>query len=269
MNIERLRKILEYSEKNREDVLARIKEFHSFAGMGGQREVRNILQIVRPALQRKGYLVFEIPIRDAGIGALCYKADGLGYIMINSSLPKVNVNFAICHEIYHVFHQGQECAFWSKAGLVGGYDYEHEQEYMANLFAGMLLMPEADFRVMYDFFRKESEGNEWDTFLRLMNYYQVPYTAVLVRCYELGLPEGNYVPEAYLQVDERAVKRRFGELWLDDSTLEADYKDDFPRLERMVEEYGRDCIRDSYFNERTLSRVLQNMRALYQEIKGE
>ena len=50
-------------------------------------------------------------------------------------------------------------------------------------------MPEASFRQMYGLFKKESEGNEQDTIIRLMNYYQVPYMAVLIRCYELDLPE--------------------------------------------------------------------------------
>ena len=78
MNIERLRKILEHSEKYRDDILVKVQDFHSFAGVERQRDVRNILPIVRPALRRKGYLVFEIPIHDEEIGALCYKADGLG-----------------------------------------------------------------------------------------------------------------------------------------------------------------------------------------------
>lgn len=257
-----------YSEANRDKVLSRVKDFCAYAGMSSNEDVRDALQIVRPVLKKKGYLVFEIPAGTGEIGAMCYKAGGLGYIIINSSLPKVNVNFAICHEIYHVFYQEQESGFRSKAELVHGYSYEREREYAANLFAGMLLMPEANFRGMYDFFWKESEGNEWDTILRLMNYYQVPYMAVLVRCYELGLPESNYVPEAFLQMDRRALKRRFGELWLDDSILEADCKDDFPRLESMVEEIGREYIRDSYINERTLSIVLRNMKTLYREIKG-
>ena len=257
-----------YSEANRDKALARVKDFCAYAGMNSDEDVRDVLQIVRPVLKKKGFLVFEIPIDNDDIGALCYQAGGMGYIMINSSLPKANVNFAICHEIYHVFYQEQESDFRSKAELVDGYSYEHEEEYAANLFAGMLLMPEANFRGMYDFFRKESEGNEWDTILRLMNYYQMPYMAVLIRFYELGLPESNYVPEAFLQVDREAVRRRFLELWLDEAILQADCRDDFPRLERMVEEFGREYILGSYINERTLSIVLRNMKTLYREIKG-
>ena len=43
----------------------------------------------------------------------------------------------------------------------------------------------------------------------MMNYYQMPYMAVLIRCYELGLPESNYVPEAFLQVDREAVRKSY------------------------------------------------------------
>ena len=46
-----------------------------------------------------------MPFADDEIGALCYRGDGLGYVVVNTSLPRVNVNFAIAHEIYHVFSE--------------------------------------------------------------------------------------------------------------------------------------------------------------------
>lgn len=64
----------------------------------------------------------EIPFADKEIGALCYKGDALGYIVLNTSLPKVNVNFAICHELYHVFYQESEIS--SKAEFANNY-YEN------------------------------------------------------------------------------------------------------------------------------------------------
>ena len=47
---------------------------------------------------------------------------------------------------------------------------------------------------MFQKFHAESENNERDTVFRLMNYYQVPYMAVLVRCFELELLE-EYILE--------------------------------------------------------------------------
>ena len=267
MNIERLRKIIEYSDTNREDMEMKVKKFYSFAGMSRDKEVLNIMQIIRPSVRKKGYLVLEIPFADEEIGALCYKGDAFGYIVLNTSLPKVNVNFAVCHEVYHVFYQKN--IFRTKVEFGNDHYYEHEEEFAANLFAGMLLMPEESFRFMYHKFKEESEGNEIDTIIRLMNYYQAPYMAVLIRCYELGLPDGNRVSEELLHVERARIRKRFVDLWLDDSILEATKKDDYVHLEEMVAYFGEEYIKDSYLNERTLKKALHNMQVLYAEIKGE
>lgn len=267
MKIERLRKIIEYSNANRDDMESKVKDFYAFAGMRSDKEVLNIMQIVRPSLEEKGYLVFEMPFADEEIGALMFKGDALGYIVLNTSLPKVNVNFAICHELYHVFYQKNE--FRTKVEFANDHYYEREEEFAANLFAGILLMPEASFRFMYNKFRKESDDNERDTMIRLMNYYQVSYMAVLIRCYELGLPDSGSISEELLNVDRDIIRERFIELWLDDSILDATKKDDYIHLEAFVKCLGNEYIRDSYLNERTLKKVLQNMRALYSDIKGE
>ena len=267
MNIERLRKIIEYSDANRDDMEEKVKNFYSFAGMSGDKEVLNIMQIVRPSFRKKGYLVLEIPLADKEIGALCYKGDALGYVVLNTSLPKVNVNFAICHELYHVFYQKTE--FSPKVEFANDHYYEHEEEFAANLFAGMLLMPETGFRFMYSKFKAESGNNERDTLIRLMNYYQVPYMAALIRCYELELPDDDSILEELLTEDRRSIRERFINLWLDDSILDATKKDDYSHLKTLVASFGTECIRDSYLNERTLKKVLENMQKLYSEIKGE
>lgn len=267
MNIERLRRIIEYSDANRDDMGSKIKNFYFSVGMSGDKEVLNIMQIIRPSFQEKGYLVLEIPFADKEIGALCYKGDALGYIILNTSLPKVNVNFAVCHELYHVFYQRTE--FRPKIEFTNDHYYEYEEEFAANLFAGLLLMPEASFRFMYNKFKEESEGDERDTIIRLMNYYQAPYMAVLIRCYELGLPNTDSISEELLNVDRDSVKERFIDLWLDDSILEATKKDDYIHLEAIVDRFGEEYIKDSYLNRRTLKKVLRNMQVLYSEIKGE
>lgn len=267
MNIERFRKIIEYSDANRETMEYKVRNFYSFAGMNSDKEVLNIMQIVRPSFQEKGYLVLEIPFADKEIGALCYKGDALGYIVLNTSLPKVKINFALCHELYHVLYQKND--FRTRVEFADNHYYEHEEEFAANLFAGMLLMPEAGFRFMYHKFREESKNNEKDTMIRLMNYYQVPYMAVLIRCYELGLPKTCSLSEELLNVEQEDIRARMNELWLDESILDATKKDDYRHIEALVASFGKECIDESYLNERTLKKVLQNMRTLYCDIKGE
>ena len=93
--------------------------------------------------------------------------------------------------------------------------------------------------------------------------------AVLIRCYELGLPDDDRISEELLNVEQDRVRERFNDLWLDDSILDATKKDDYIHIEAVVERFGNECIRDSYLNKRTLEKVLQNMRSLYSDIKGE
>lgn len=267
MNVERLRKIIAYSDKNREEIYSMVKRFCSFTGIEYDSDLLNILQIVRSSFQKKGFLVLEMPFADDEIGALCYKGDGLGYVVVNTSLPRVNVNFAIAHEIYHVFFGESE--FVPKVEFSDDHYYEHEEEYAANLFAGMLLMPELSFRRMYSKFKDESYGNEADTIIQLMSYYQVPYMAVMIRCLELELITGNAISEQLFNVDRVQIKQRLSDLWLDESIMDASNRDDYSHVEIIVERLGREYIGDEYINERTLEKVLHNMRELYTKIKGE
>lgn len=267
MDIDRLRRILEYSRYYQEEIKNKVSNFYSFTGITRDTDVLNILQIVRPILRKKGFLVLEIPFADREIGALCYKGNALGYVVINTSLPRANVNFAVCHEIYHVFYSEKE--FGSKVEFADGYYSEQKEELAANIFAGMLLMPETGFRHMYTLFKNESQGNEKDTMIRLMSYYQAPYMAVLIRCYELELTEVSRVSEELLNADSENIKIQLRRLWLDDSILEASNKDDYAHLESLVTKTGSEGIRNGYFNERTLKKVIRNMQSLYMEIKGE
>lgn len=267
MKIDRLRTIIAYSDKNREEIDSMVRRFCSFAGIEYDSDLLNILQIVRSSFQKKGYLVFELPFADDEIGALCYKGDGLGYVVLNTSLPRVNVNFAIAHEIYHVFYGSDE--FVSKVEFADDHYYEHEEEYAANLFAGMLLMPEVSFRRMFSKFKEESNGDVSETIIRLMSYYQVPYMAVLIRSLELELIAGNEMQEEIFNIDRDQIKQKLNDLWLDESIMEPSKKDDYVHVEAVVARFGKEFAEDGFINERTVNKALKNMRELYSKIKGE
>lgn len=267
MNVERLRKIIAYSRQNHEEIASKVKRFCSFAEIDDDSSILNILQIVRSSFRRKGFLLLELPIADDEIGALCYKGDGFGYVVMNSSLPKVNANFALGHEIYHVFFQ--ESGFVPRIEFSDDHYYEHEEEYAANLFAGMLLMPELSFRRMYAKFKTESDGAETDTLLRLMSYYELPYMAVLIRCLELELMSGTIAIEQIGHANRAWIRQRLTELWLDPSIMDASMKDDYLHLESLVERIGYECIEDEYLSERCLREALHNMRDIYEKIRGK
>ena len=82
MQIDRLKRILSYSQKIQGNIQYQVKQFYSVIGMENDREVLNILQVVRSALKKKNYYIFELPFADKEIGALSYKGDTQGYIVM-------------------------------------------------------------------------------------------------------------------------------------------------------------------------------------------
>lgn len=267
MDIERLKRIIEYSDNNRQEIERVVQDFYDFTGLGADKELRNVMQITRPVFNEKGYLVLRLPFSDKEIGALCYKGDAIRYVLVNTTLPEGNVNFAICHELYHVFCKNEN--FKSKVEFAGDKYYENDQEMAANLFAGMILMPENSFRIMYNRFAQESEGRVLDTVLRLMSYYQAPYMAVIIRCIELGLIADQDFNAELLTVSQDEIRARFDELWLDNDVLRAGKADDFDNLAKLMSKVGSEYVADGYLKQRALTKVLNNFEKLYTEIKGE
>ena len=101
-----------------------------------------------------------------------------------------------------------------------------------------------------------------------MNYYQVPYMAVLVRCFELELLEESDISKMLLEISADDIKNGFSRLWLDESILNPSYRDDYDKLEYMVKRYGEECMEGAYLNERTLKKVLSEYEKALQRSKG-
>lgn len=269
MDIRRFKRIIEYSRKYKQSIESNVKDFYDRSSMNSEKELLNLMQIIRPMLNEKGYLIIQMPFSDKEIGALCYRGDALGYTVLNTSLPKVNVNFALCHELYHIFYQKVHCR--RKVELINENYYEYEDEFAPNLFAGMLLMPETSYKFMFHKFITETakEEDQLTVLVKLMSYFEVPYMAALIRCYELDLLASGETLEKLLSVHQEEIRCKFAELWLDDSILDATKRDDYAGLERLVKDCGDKFVQQEYLNERSLKKVLQNMRTLYGAIKGE
>lgn len=266
MNVDRFKKIVNYNQTKSFEIEFNIKKFYSAMNIYSDSGVRDVLLSVREAFLRRGFIFFEMPFSDDEIGALCYKGDGLGYVVINSSIPKVNSNFAVAHEIYHVFFQ--ENKFESKIEFANDHYYESEDEFAANAFAGYLLMPENSFREMFEKFKSESK-EMLDIICKLMNYYQAPYMATLIRCCELRLIEMKDMSSEIMFADKKCVADKFSELWLDVKILEPSCRDDFSNVELLVRQVGKEFVRDEYINQRTLDMVLKNIDTLSKQIKGD
>ena len=103
MNIERLRKIIEYSDLNREAINAKIKDFYSFSGMSSDKEVLNIMQIARPSFEKKGDYTEKKRKKSCTLGLCPSFADApsCGHLYINhDDTPTVDSKH---HEYYLQF----------------------------------------------------------------------------------------------------------------------------------------------------------------------
>lgn len=269
MKFEKFRIIVDYNRKNQDKMTAKVRDFYFKMGMNYEKDLLNIMMIVRPLFYKKNYLVIEIPFKDKEIGAICYKGDSYGYTILNSSLSKVSVNFALAHEICHVFYQDKWLGKKIELYMNEHY-FEHEEEMSANLFAGILLMPAPSFVEMYKKFKNEEEEEDSyiTVFCKLMSYFEVPYMSAVIRAYELDLlPDGD-VLQKLLEVDMELIQREFLRLWLDEKILFSAGRDDFYRLKELVRNVGEKYEKEELLNRNMIEKILENMSSIYEEIRG-
>lgn len=267
MDIGRIKKIIDYSSNHKAEIVTDIQRFYALGGIDINSDFLNLLQIARRILFDKGYLVFELPFADDEIGAMCYKGDGIGYVVLNTSLPVINYNFALAHEIYHVLFQ-QDYHMTNIEFAAENY-YEHDEEFAANLFAGMIVMPENGFIRMFNKYKAESQDSIRDVFIKLMAYYKAPYMAVVIRSIELELCGWKQLSKGILDYSKDQIRDRMFELWLDVSVLDASLRDDTRRIEMMIREYGQAYISEGFLSDHVLDNVIPNFQALSSKIKGE
>lgn len=269
MKIEKFKSIIKYNEQNAGNNLECIRAVYEYMGMNRETEALNLPELVRTILRQKGYLLIEMPFSDKEIGAICYKGNGRGYVLLNSFLPKVNVNFALCHELYHIFFQKRSMKHAIELYMNEHY-FDDEEELAANAFAGALLMPVSNFKKMYSKFSEEcfEQESETEVIAKLMNYYEAPYMAVVIRCYELKLFEGGEKLKRLLNLEEEDIRKEFTKLWLREEILEPTMRDDFDKFETLVSNIGKTMEKEEILSGKEVETALRNMRKIYKEIKG-
>ena len=268
MDFERFKNIVQYNIEHQLEMKEKVQDFRETVGITQERNLPNLLLFARPMLDKENYIVLEMPFCDEEIGAIsCRKRKG-GYILLNSSLPRTNVNFALAHELYHVLYQKKVYGRKVEQYISDQYsDYEEEHE--ANLFAGMLMMPSLAFQyVMTRFLMEQTvEDTEITLFAKLMSYFEVPYMAVLIRCYELKLLSDNNVLERLLNVDKRMLEEEFARLWLNEELLRPTFRNEYEKFRNLVVEKGIDNVKRGLMSEQATNKIVKKMDSIYQTIR--
>lgn len=260
MKFDRFRSIVEFNKANMSKVTDSIRDFYSSVRIDCDGAILNIPQIVRQEAKKRKYIILEMPLKDREIGAMLYRSDFWGYIFINSSLSRANVNFAMCHEFYHILY-GTNIVKQTIELYIGEKYVEEEHEKMANLFSGMMLMPEDSFKERYKQFCADSDNNsDLDTICKLMNYFKAPYMSVLIRCYELNLMDASGESlKMLLDNTSEEIEGAFDRNWLDKDINRSTSRNDYDRLKEFVYVFAKEAIEEEILSKENVERILKNM----------
>lgn len=261
MNFKRFKNIITENTEYEIDIKETIKEFEEKVFVDG-----DIPKVIKEVGIKLNILIIEIPMKDSDFGA-CYLENNYSkYLLLNSNQPRCKMYFSFCHDIYHIvkgtpnyINEKREVHFNEKY-------FENENENKANLFAANLMMPETEFRKMYKIFKEDVEEVE-HVIVKLMNYFNSPFVAVLIRIYELRILTDAKIAKRLLDYDSERIKGLFEELWLDKDILEPSYKDEMKYLLDKMKKEGKDLIEENLLSAVNYENIIKNIQNLYNDIR--
>ncbi len=276
MKLTKLEDIVKHNIENKKEATACVEKFYELLGLENGSEIKNLTQVVGPLFFNKNFIIIQLPLKDKEIGAFCFKGNhNSGYVILNSSLSPYNVNFALIHETCHVC-VNDDIASNNVEMFVDDTYFEHEEERIANQFAGMILMPEGHLRRMYEKFLVETfQNGEQEEFklpvivCKLMSYFEATYMAVLIRLREIGVIKPDERLMQCLELTEDDIERIYNKYWLDLTALKPSYRDDYPRLRELLMDVAQDNLEEELMSEDEIEETLENIKKIYSELKED
>lgn len=194
---EKLKKILAFNKKHEKEIQKRVQEFYDENHI--KPGIRDIITFTKTMIAGNNVEILQLPLKDKEIGALYHEINGKKYIVLNTSLNLANNNFALAHELYHLYFHEKDSRQGDTERYLMTYQ-DNTEDMMANAFAGNILMPEQEFTEMYlcvqRGVRQIEVGNgstetpeELDILciiILLMIQFKTTYMSVVVRMSELG-----------------------------------------------------------------------------------
>lgn len=261
MDFDRFREIIQRNQRNEEDVRISLHQFSKRVSWDG--EVPKLMKRIGEDLD---VFILELPMRDSDFGACFLKTPDSQYLLLNSNQPRCNMNFAFCHDIYHVLHGSPEHINELRQVHFNQDYLQHVNESKANLFAANLLMPEIEFRKMNkDFSSKYADFDK--QVVLLMDYFEAPFVAVLLRLYELKIWNDVIRAKELLNYKLEDIKALFEELWITQEILNPTLQDDFGRLMNLLEKQGDELIQNELMSEFNQKHIIKTVKELYHSIR--
>jgi Zn-dependent peptidase ImmA (M78 family) len=261
MNFSRFKEIIIKNREHELDVKKTIQNFNTKVFLDG-----DIPKVMREIGKRLDTLIVEIPMKDSDFGA-CYLATSYSkYLLLNSNQPRSKMYFSFCHDVYHILNGTPDYINEKREVHFNQEYFANENESKANLFAANLLMPEVEFEKMFNLFIEDFEKIEY-VIVKLMNYFNSPFMAVLIRLFELQILKDSSIVKELLDYDLEKVEALFDELWLDKEILEPSLKDEMGYLVEVLKKEGQRLVNEDLLSEVNLNNILQSIETLYASIR--
>lgn len=200
----------------------------------------------------KNALLLQIPSADHSLGGFMIDYGAIKCCFINTYQPRVNQNFIMFHEIYHI-------AKGIKPNYAHFVSVEIEQEptiddRKADYFASLILMPK---QRMKNFFQALDDDFEFHVkIFKAMNQFKAPYKAVLIRMLELNIIRET---EEFTKYFNRRfdLETEFDENGLDASSVQRSMVKNIPEFDKVFSKYNTNQFIPESTNEK--NRELYNL----------
>lgn len=261
MDFNRFRDIILKNREHEDLVKKSLKEFYDRVQWDG-----DITKILREIGTKLEVFIIELPMNDGDFGAVFFETGANKYLLLNSNQPKNKMYFSFCHDIYHILN-GTPDYINEKREVHFNQDYLlNDHECKANLFAANLLMPELEFKKMYKLYQADNINTK-AVVAKLMNYFSSPFTAVLIRLFELGVLEKIEDVKDLLNYKNGEIETLFDSLWLDKDILKPTLKDEMGFVLDLLEKEGTNLIKNQLLSEYSYDLIMKGVRDLYAKIR--
>ena len=261
MNIKRFTNIIKRNSIYEDEVEKNIDDFFETICING--DMTKLIKEVGSALD---ILVFNIPMKIDTIGAVSYKTNYSKYILLNSNQPRCKMYFAFYHDIYHVLNGASNIINEQKEVHFNEDYLSDENECKANLFAASVLMPKNTFKRIFKIYN-EKETDLKITIFKLMNYFNSPYIAVLLRLFELNLIKDLSYVNDYLTLKEEDLFDEFKENGISDDILKPTFDDDSACLYKLIKSDAEKLISKNLLSEAKYNRLLVRIDNFIKDIR--
>ena len=134
-----------------------------------------------------------------------------------------------------------------------------------------LMMPEfmTRFKKLPSHFYNEDNADLKHVTIKLTNYFEVPFVAVLLRLYELRILVDLADVKELLELDSNKIEALFKEMWLDTEILKPSLKDEMDNWFKVINDESERLIKNNMITRNNAEQIIQNINKFYRSIRVE